>query len=72
MEETKTVDLEFNELAKLVAKKKKVTLFTKNGFQIRGVIEDYDNNVILVKTENDFCMVYRTALSTIALSGVQK
>ena len=68
MSETKTVDLEFNELAKMVASKKEVTVILQNGYQIRCVIEDYDSNVILVRSGQKANMVYRQVISTIVLN----
>ena len=42
-----------------------VTVFMVNGFQMRGVIVDYDSFVILLDAESKQEMVYKHAVSTI-------
>ncbi|WNX84401.1 RNA chaperone Hfq [Agathobaculum sp. NTUH-O15-33] len=42
-----------------------VTIYLTNGFQIRGVITGYDNNVIIVKSNETQEMIYKHAISTI-------
>lgn len=49
-------------------KNKTVTsLYITNGFQIHGVVEDYDEEVIIIRTDNKRQMVFRHAISTITL-----
>lgn len=42
-----------------------VTIYLTNGFQIRGVITGYDNNVIIVIVGETQEMIYKHAISTI-------
>ena len=43
-----------------------VTVYLINGFQLRGVIVDHDDAVILLVTEGKQQMLYKHALSTIS------
>lgn len=72
MEETMKVDLEMNELAKLAASKKKVRIFLRNGYQIVGTVTDYDENVILVKSDNKDWVIYRHMMASILLKEGSK
>ena len=45
-----------------------VTLFLVNGFQMRGYIRGFDNFVVLLETEGRQQMVYKHAISTVAVS----
>ncbi len=43
-----------------------VTLFMMNGFQIRGVITDYDSFVIVLVVDGKQKIIYKHGISTIA------
>ena len=43
-----------------------VIIFTTNGFQIKGIIKDFDDLAILVESEGKEQMVYKHAVSTVA------
>ena len=45
-----------------------VTLFLMNGFQLRGVITGFDNFVVVLVTDGKQQMIYKHAISTVALS----
>ena len=49
----------------LVDKKTWVTLFLMNGFQMRGIITDYDEEAILFNCEGTEQMIYKHAISTV-------
>lgn len=53
-------------LKEIVEEKVPVTLFLMNGFQFRGFIVDYDENVIVVVTEEKQQIIYKHGISTIA------
>ena len=43
-----------------------VIIFTTNGFQIRGIIKDFDDFSILIESEGREQLVYKHAVSTVA------
>lgn len=43
-----------------------VTLFLMNGFQLRGVIVGFDNNVVILVSDGRQQMIYKHAISTLA------
>lgn len=43
-----------------------VTLFLMNGFQIRGVITEFDDNVLVIVTDGKQQMIYKHGISTVA------
>ena len=43
-----------------------VTLFLINGFQIRGVITGFDDNVLVIATDGKQQMIYKHSVSTVA------
>ena len=45
-----------------------VTLFLVNGFQMRGYIRGFDNFVVLLETDGRQQMVYKHAISTVAVT----
>ena len=45
-----------------------VTVFLVNGFQMRGYIRGFDNFVVLLETEGRQQMVYKHAISTVAVT----
>lgn len=67
MDEMKSVDLEFDQLEKLVKSKKQVVIFFCNGYQLRAVIHEYDANVMIVTVNDKRMMVYRQNISSITL-----
>lgn len=52
-------------LENLVTKKERVTLVTTNGFQMAGIIEDYDDYTVRINCAGDIRLVYKQAISTI-------
>jgi host factor-I protein len=42
-----------------------VTLFLMNGFQLRGVVNGYDNFVVVLITDGRQQMIYKHAISTL-------
>ena len=42
-----------------------VTLFLMNGFQLRGVVNGYDNFVVVLITDGKQQMIYKHAISTL-------
>lgn len=53
-----------------------VTIFLMNGFQIRGMIMDHDDAVLVLEVDSKQQIVYKHAVSTIIpfrpLSGINK
>jgi host factor-I protein len=45
-----------------------VTLFLVNGFQMRGYIRGFDNFVVLLEVDGRQQMVYKHAISTVAVA----
>lgn len=45
-----------------------VTLFLMNGFQLRGVITGYDSFVVVLVTDGRQQMIYKHAISTVAVT----
>ena len=43
-----------------------VTLFLMNGFQLRGVINGFDNFVVVLVSDGKQQMIYKHAISTLA------
>lgn len=52
-------------LNEIVDEKIPVTVFLMNGFQIRGIVADHDDAVIVIETEGKQQIVYKHAVSTI-------
>lgn len=46
-----------------------VTTITTNGFQLKGVITDFDQYTILVESKAGRHLVYKSAVSTIVKEG---
>ena len=44
-----------------------VTLFLMNGFQLRGIITGFDNFVVVLFSDGKQQMIYKHAISTLAL-----
>ena len=42
-----------------------VTLFLMNGFQLRGVVNSYDNFVVVLVSDGKQQMIYKHAISTL-------
>ena len=45
-----------------------VTMFLKNGFQLRGLITGYDSFVVVLVTDGKQQMIYKHAISTLVPS----
>lgn len=43
-----------------------VTLFTMNGFQLRGIITGYDSEAVVLVSDGRQHMIYKHAISTLA------
>lgn len=55
-------------LAKLQQERQVVTLFTTNGFKMKGRITGFDDLVVVVEVRKEQQIVYRHAISTITPS----
>lgn len=66
MEVYLSADVQDEYLSKLKEQKTPSTIFTTNGFQVRGVIKDFDEISVLVENEGIDQLVYKHAISTIA------
>lgn len=53
-------------LREAMKEKMPVTLFLMNGFQIRGVITEFDDNVLVIVTDGKQQMIYKHGISTVA------
>lgn len=53
-------------LREAMKEKVPVTLFLINGFQIRGVITGFDDNVLVIATDGKQQMIYKHSVSTVA------
>lgn len=53
-------------ISNLKEQKTPCTVFTINGFQIRGVVIDDDETSIVVESDGESQLVYKHAISTIA------
>ncbi|MEE1107075.1 RNA chaperone Hfq [Macrococcoides canis] len=45
-------------------KQQELTVFLTNGFQMKGIVLDYDKYVILLKVEDKQNLIYKHAIST--------
>ena len=52
-------------LDEIVSEKVPVTVFLMNGFQIRGLLLDHDDAVVVLEVESRQQIVYKHAVSTI-------
>lgn len=52
-------------LDRLEKDRKPATIITINGFQMRGVIKEHDQDTILIDVSGREQLVYKTAVSTI-------
>ena len=59
--------LEGRRLEECVESGRPVRIYIVNGYQLTGVITDFDCNLIMVNSQGREMMVYRSALSTIEL-----
>lgn len=53
-------------LDEIVNERVPVTLFLMNGFQIRGIVKDHDDAVIVIEAEGRQQIIYKHAISTIS------
>lgn len=53
-------------LREAMKEKVPVTLFLMNGFQIRGDITGFDDNVLVIVTDGKQQMIYKHGISTVA------
>lgn len=52
-------------LNEIVDEKVPVTIFLMNGFQIRGMIADHDDAIVVVEADGKQQLIYKHAISTI-------
>lgn len=57
--------LQYYILAKLQEERQAVTVFTTNGFQMKGRITAFDQDMIVVEIRNEQQFIYKHAVSTI-------
>ncbi len=55
-------------LAQVCKNKILVTIYLVNGFQIRGIVQEFDNFTMLVLSDQKQQLVYKHAVSTISPS----
>lgn len=53
-------------LREAMKEKVPVTLFLMNGFQIRGIVTGFDDDVLVIVTDGKQQMIYKHGISTIA------
>ncbi|MDQ0159014.1 RNA chaperone Hfq [Alkalibacillus sp. S2W] len=53
-------------LNKLRKEKVQLTVFLTNGFQLRGIIQSFDNFTVLIETEGRQQLIFKHAISTFA------
>lgn len=53
-------------LSQLQGERRVVTLFTVNGFQMKGRITGFDGDVVVLEAREDQKIIFRHAISTIA------
>ena len=61
------ITLEEKKLEEAVKRGKEVRIIMKNGYQMMGVVVDFDSNVLLCRVRGEEQMVYISAVSTIVL-----
>ncbi len=59
------LNLQHNFLEKLRENEIPVTVYLKNGVQIRGLIDDYDNYVIALNADEDLQVLMKKGITTI-------
>lgn len=62
---SKNINLQEQFLDNLQQEQRPVTLITVNGFQLKGVIVDHDQDTILMDVDGKRPLVYKHAVSTI-------
>lgn len=65
--EDEIYSIEAVRLSEMIRKETEVTLIFNTGYQARGVITDFDDDVIIVNVKGQEWMVYRSAVSTIVM-----
>ena len=66
METAESNDIQNKFLAEAKERQAPMIIFTINGFQIRGIIKDFDDLVILVDSDGREQIVYKHAVSTVS------
>jgi len=56
-------------LSQLCRDKTPVTVYLMNGFQVRGVLEGFDDDALLIMQEQKQQLVYKHAVSTVSPQG---
>ena len=60
------MSLQEENLREAMKEKVPVTLFLMNGFQIRGIITGFDDDVLVVVTDGKQQKIYKHGISTVA------
>lgn len=59
------VNVQIEILKECIQERAPVTVFLMNGFQLRGIITNYDASVIVLETDRKQQMIYKHAISTV-------
>ena len=62
----KTQNLQDTFLNYIRREKIPVTLFLMNGFQLRGIVRNFDSFAVLIEADGRQQMIYKHAISTVA------
>lgn len=62
---TKATNLQEAILNECCREKVPVTLFITNGFQLRGIVTNFDSFVVVLKVDGKQMMIYKHAISTL-------
>lgn len=65
----KTINLQGQFLEQLQKERTQVTVFTVNGFQLKGTITGWDQFTIMVESGGTRQLVYKSAVSTVREGG---
>ena len=63
---TKEMAVQDRFLQQMKEKERSVVMYLMNGFQIRGLIQEFDEETVLVENEQRQQLVYKHAISTIS------
>lgn len=57
-------------LGQFKADKTEIVVFFVNGFQMKGIIEDYDEETVSLYSQNKHHLIYKHAISTFTVDEV--
>ena len=63
---TKGTEIQDRFLEEMCTEKIPVALYLMNGFQLRGLVQDFDEETVIVENEHRQQLVYKHAISTIS------